>query len=830
MVGWEWREFGSRPLCFPSLALGLGVGLGGLTTGASFSIPILAALCAGISVWLGRRPFSHLLLLLAVALTGVALAHAAASTTVPAELREGGEFRLEGVLESVEPQADSITLQLAVARVEGVTVPASRFRARLFSHGTALSPWTPGQRVVLKARLKPLQPPLNWGESDLSAVWARRGVAFSGSVDASSVVPVSPPSRLKLWLVRTRQSLGVSAHRVAPNADAAALYATLAAGLRAELGKPWELQFSQSGLAHVLSVSGLHVAALALLSLKLLRQLLLWTWRGARTRDARRIAALFSIPPLWAYVIFTGNQAAAVRSAVMASTVFLALALWRQADALNSLALAAMALLIWDPASLLDLSLQLSFSAVLSLILLSGPIRAAIPLARPDPVAQGVARHLSRARETALQAFAASLAVTLGGAVLVAGTFHRLSVAGLFSNIVCMPLCGILTVLSAGGAALFVAWPPAALPFFWLGTRASQLLLFAVALFAKMPGAALPVPSFDLLGKLVFGAGLCALALARGRARWGWLLVPTAFLSLVIPSDWGGEDVVVTFLSVGQGDSTLLEVGRDAVLVDGGGVPGGSDPGERVVIPYLRERHIHRLRLTALSHPHPDHALGLISTLRAVPTEELWLPLGNRDGPLTDALVAAAGRAKVEQVGVGHAPLVLGAARLSILGPPLDSLLLKGVNDRSLILRLEHRNVSFLLPGDVEAAGEEQLPSEPVTVLKAPHHGSSTSSSSTFVRGARPRHVVFCVGRHNRFHFPHRPVVERYTAAGAACYRTDLQGAIRFRSDGESVRVETFVPDVRPSVRTAVEVSLPHDQDGGNDPGRPRPEGADREP
>src|SRR6185312_11325252 len=92
----------------------------------------------------------------------------------------------------------------------------------------------------------------------------------------------------------------------------------------------------------------------------------------------------------------------------------------------------------------------------------------------------------------------------------------------------------------------------------------------------------------------------------------------------------------------------------------------------------------------------------------------------------------------------------------------------------------------------VEGAGEELLAPGEVTVLKAPHHGSRTSSSAEFIHRVRPRHVIFCVGRHNRFGFPHPDVEARYQAEGARCYRTDLDGAVTVKSDGHDVQVETF--------------------------------------
>jgi competence protein ComEC len=769
--------------------MALGAELGGRVEGPSLKLLASAAFLALVTVLLRRRRLGHLSALAAFLLAGAGLARLEASVHVPSRLQEGGSALLEGDVESLAPGEDGVTLQLTVSSVHGLgTSPLPvRFGARLFAPGEP--PWTTGQRLLLSSSLKPLQTPGNWGEADFTEVWRRRGVRFTGTVDPKSVLTLSPPRSAERWLWRERRALGARAQAFAPRKEAAALFATLACGLRSELGREWEERFAQSGLAHVLSVSGLHVAALAVATLACLRFLLVRLWRRARG-DVRRVAALASLPPLWAYVLFTGTQAAAVRSAVMATVAYASLAVWRSADALNSLAFAALVLLAVDPASVRDLSLQMSFAAVLGLILLTRPLRDLIPLEAPRPEVPGLRGKLLRAREAALQTLCASVAVTLAGAPLVAASFHRLSLAGLVSNILCLPLCGALSAVSALAAATFVLAPALSVPFLWLGGWLSQLLLLCADRFARLPGAALPAPSLGPLELSALLVGLGALAFASGRRRWLFALAPLALASLFLPRP--RRDVSVTFLSVGQGDSIVIEAAGQTALIDGGGVPQGADPGERVVVPYLRERRIRGLALAALSHPHPDHALGLITALRALPTERLWLPAGNLDGPLTSALVSAAQGARVEEVETQHAPLRLGPATLSVWGPPQDRLLLKGVNDRSLVLKLTHGDVSFLFPGDLEAAGEEHLDPGPITVLKAPHHGSSTSSTPALLAHTHPRHVVFCVGAHNRFHFPHTPVVERYLAQGSQCFRTDLDGAVRFTSDGHSVRVERF--------------------------------------
>ncbi|MFL5349142.1 MAG: DNA internalization-related competence protein ComEC/Rec2 [Hyalangium sp.] len=750
---------------------------------------------------LARLPGAHLALLLALGLTGLGLAGFESRVEVPEELAEGGAAVLEGELERVDPFEDSTRVLLAVARagVEASSAVPAHFRASLYLHGGTPS-LLPGQRVRVEAKLQPLEPPSNPGEKNFTAVRQRQAVAFSGSAVAGRLLVLSAAPAWRQYVARTQDGLSVAVRRLAPSEDAAAFFLTLAAGQRAALDDSLEEAFSRSGLAHVLSVSGLHVAALALMTLALLRKVLVRLGGRFRGLEARRLAAPASVPFVWAYVVFTGNQPPAVRSAVMASVVLLGLALWRRSDGLNSLAAAAIVLVIWTPSSVVDLSLQLSFLAVLSLLLLTPALRGAIPIEPPDPKEERrVRRWLGQTRETILETFCASASATLASVPLVASAFGRASLAGLVSNIVCMPLCGLLTGFAAGGAAIFTVSPWLATPVLWGGAWVSELLLILTRFFAAVPFATVKLPTFGAGLTAMYAAGLAAWALGVGRWRFGVLLSPAALtIALLAPVLAPQPPLRITFLSVGQGDSAVLSSRGHYALVDGGGVPGGGDTGTRFVLPFLDHEHINRFDLAVLSHPHPDHALGMISTLAQVHTERLWLPAGSTDGDLSRKLIAAAAGAKVEEVQVGWPSFTLGEATLQVLAPPLpeDRELLEGVNDRSVVVLVRHGDVTVLLAGDVEEAGEEVMLDRlgPVTVLKAPHHGSRTSSTEPFLAKTRPRFVVFCVGRRNRFGFPHPEIIERYRALGTECFRTDVDGAVTLESDGRDVRLHGYLP------------------------------------
>jgi len=689
-------------------------------------------------------------------------------------------------------RAGRTRVELAVSRVDGAAV---RLRARLYPSGP-LPPLLPSQRVRLRSTLKPLSAQSNPGEASAFARHSRRALLYSGTFDPRGLLVLSEAAPAAVAVEAKRRALAAVAAGYAPSADAAHLYVALAAGLRADLGDAVEDEFARSGLAHVLSVSGLHVAALGVAARALVRWL--WVWlplRRLRRVDARTAALPFALLAVWGYTLFTGAQVPALRSAIMTTLLFAGAALKRRSDPSNALCLAGLVLLCLQPAAVADLSAQLSMLSAAALILLAPLVREVLPVPRPDPSREtGWRLAASRAREAAVVTLCASAAVVMTTAPLIASAFERLSLMGLVSNVVCLPLCTAAAVLAASGAGLFWISAPAAAPVVWLGAWSCELLLGASRLFAALPLSTISVTAPPAGAIAAWLLGLVGLCVARGRWRALGVAGLVAALGLwVAPRFERSSPLEVTFLAVGHGDAIVVSSGGRHALIDGGGTPGGADTGARFVLPYFKRRHIEALDLAVLSHAHPDHALGLQSVLRRVPAGRLWLPAGVGRGPLVSALLEA--RTPFTEVEAGAPPFELGEARIAVLGPPADRILLKGENDRSVVLRVQHGDVSFLLTGDLEEAGEEALETGAVTVLKAPHHGSRTSSSQGLLDRARPRFAVFCVGKNNRFGFPHAEVVERYEAAGARCYRTDLDGAITFHSDGREVTVETFRED-----------------------------------
>jgi competence protein ComEC len=740
----------------PALGLvaGISVGLQGLP----FPAAALAALPLVLSPWLSPAAFAAAGWLLA-----------ASGNALP-ELPAPGPALVEGRIVSVPDHwGDSVGFRLRTS--------AGKL---LDAYGPAAEwPLALGDRVRMAAELRVPPGPRNPGGRDAARRLAASGVALRAHATGPIVRTASPsPAAL---LERARERFGEAATRALP-AREAALVRAIGMGDRAALDRATTVSFTRSGLAHVLAVSGFHLVVVAFGLERVLRFLLLRVDAVATRVDPRRLSAAAVLPVALVYALATGGGVPVLRAALAAAVAFAGALFDREASTENVLALAALALLSADPGAALDPSLQLSFAAVAGLALWAGPFRRALPLGAP-------ARGSWRARllEPLVVGACATLAASAATAPVLAFHFRQLPLLGVLANVAAVPVGSALTVLSAlaaGAAAVSpaLAWPlvVACHPFAW------ALMELSDAAAAPRLGV-LGLASPGLAG--VGAATAAALVATRVRGPWRAAALAAAILSLVLPGPIraaaararGGLEVL--FVSVGQGDAALLRLPDGAaVLVDGGGAPeGGADPGARDVVPLLRDLGVRRLAAVFVSHPHPDHVLGLAAVAEAFPIDRVFSNGEAGDGASRDVLAALhpeplAPGARWERAGVAFE--VAGGDRI-----PLAS------NDASLVLRVVHGRTAFLFPGDVEARGEAAAASAgglAADVVKVPHHGSRTSSSAAFVDAVRPRYAVVSLASGNRFRFPHEEALARWRAAGAQVLRTD-EGAVRFLSDGRAV-------------------------------------------
>ncbi|MBI5166460.1 MAG: DNA internalization-related competence protein ComEC/Rec2 [candidate division NC10 bacterium] len=645
-----------------------------------------------------------------------------------------------------------------------------------------------GDRVRATLRLRRPRGFLNPGAFDYRSYQAARGVYLEGWVgEESSLAHLEGRggNSFLRWAFDLRQRMLRGLDRTMPPERAGLLKATIL-GDRSSLSSEANEAFLQSGTYHILAISGLNVSLLAGTFYFLLRVL----------RIPRRSRAFLSLILVNFYALLAGASPSVVRAALMTSLYLLALILDRESELWNTLALAALVLLIWNPWYLFDVGFQLTFAATAAII-------AGFSLIDIEAY--------SRPWRWPMGSILASGAATLATFPLLAIYFNRFSLVGVVANLPIVPLSGLITATGMLLSFVLLFIPGGLWPLNWLNSQLVGLLLYLARLFGSIPWASVRLYTPTLAMIALYYLLFISLILWR-RHPWAkraaLVLTPSLVALLVFhifyPSNEGR--LRMTFIDVGQGDSALLELpGGRTMLVDGGGVFDDSfDIGERVVAPYLWHRWIGKLDVLVLSHPHPDHLNGLRAILRLFNVGEVWDAAQPYFSPNYLAFQEELRRQKIPyrilEKGFeyrGFHPVsvsVLHPSRPFLAGSSRGSF--SDENSNSLVLRVKYGEVALLFPGDIEVEAEEQILKRgaeiQATVIKAPHHGGKTSSSPAFLERVKPKFAVASAGSGNRFRHPDPEAIDRYEEIGARVYRTDKNGAVTVTTDGRRVWVEPY--------------------------------------
>lgn len=551
----------------------------------------------------------------------------------------------------------------------------------------------------------------------------------------------------------------------------------LVTGDRSRLTNEIEKTYRRAGVFHVMAISGAHVAIVILAVYFTLR-------RVAGFDEVPAIGALLLLLPL--YALFCGSGAPVVRAVLVAAVVFGARLLSLDRPRGNALALAALLLLAWEPASFLDPGFQLTFSAMGAILWLSEPIGRALsglgPLSRP---------------------LAVSIAAQAGVLPIAAWHFHTMAPVAPPASVIAVPLAGLVVIL--GLVLVAVAGIGVLAPLVSSTLRLAVWLLNESASFAaSLPGASLAIPRPSTLWILSY-CGLLAL-LRHGPARLRVLAAVLLALVLVAPFRDGrtaSGRLELTALDVGHGDALVVSLpGGRRLLVDGGGLPGSSfDVGERVVLPYLLDHGGRRLDAVVSTHSDFDHIGGLFAVIEAMEVAEIWEGPPSGERPLHDAFRNEAERRRIpiRQLRAGESfewdGVVFEVLAAGGVGPASGF----DENDRSVVLRLTFGKSRILLTGDagtkLEQALLESYPDRlEADVLKVGHHGSRGSTSAPFLSAVSPRLAILSVRGGASRPLPARQVLERLRELGVDTLRTDESGAVTVRlgADG-GMEVETFV-------------------------------------
>ncbi len=666
---------------------------------------------------------------------------------------------------------------------------------------TDLSADDAGCRGLMRARLSAGRP-INAGDRLLvTGRWIARPGPLGrpdGILVVRSVRPLDAPVpaslRLRGAILRTTARLFGPR---APMVDALML------NRRADFDPELRQRYAESGLVHLLSISGFHLGLLAA-----------WAYLAFRALRFRRESALLLAAALgWSYVALIGWPAPAVRAAALTS--LLATARLRQRsvrpDAL--LAVTCLLVLLVDPWAIADLGAWLSASSLWGATIASRWSDRALGASWWWRTASG------------------SIGATLATAPITAAAFGTVAVVGIGLNLVAIPLAGVAVPGVAASLLTAPLWPSLAAALAAGAGAALAALDLLATLGAKVPGGHIVSatglsaawPWVALLGVVLFGIrGGATARVAAG--RWAWAAVLGAWGSLAwlegpLPTH-GGSNLTLHFLDVGQGDGAVIRTPAGHwLVVDAGPRTDHSDAGRRVVAPFLARQGVHRLSALIVSHAHADHLGGVEAVLERIPADLVLEPGELIPDPLylgfLDDLAASATPWRAVRAGDSFE---LDSVRFQVLHP--DTSWAEwgwDLNEDSVVLLVRYRGFAALFAGDAGMEAERRLHGRVgrVDVLKVGHHGSRSATSDSWLAELAPKAAVISVGEGNRYGHPAPEALQRLAAHGVEIWRTDRDGMVSVETDGrrmtiraagreETKSVDQAQPDRSPAPHGAV--------------------------
>jgi competence protein ComEC len=561
--------------------------------------------------------------------------------------------------------------------------------------------------------------------------------------------------------------------------DEAALLRGLLVGERGQVGPDLIEAFSDLGVIHILAVSGLHVGFVVLILVVL----------ASVFRVPYNLSAWLTILGLVLFCCLTNLKPPVIRASIMAAVLLFSGRLERKTDTYNTLAFAAILILLWRPQELFLPGFQLSFSAVLSIVYFYPKLYIRWPFT-------------SFARNRILRypggLAAVSIAAFLGTVPCTIIYFQKLPLLSVVSNLVVIPL----TFLSVAGcylAAIVNLISPFLAKLYGNFARLSIHLMIEFVQWC----AGLPFTHFDVYGigwlhLLFYVAVILMIFDSSPGTKKACCAGALVILNLLV---WRGvlddeNEMTITFIDVGQGDAVLLSMPGDRhILYDAGPRNPYFDAGEIIVAAYLRRMGIRRLEAVIVSHADSDHLGGVPYILSHFQVGAVWDNGQGKETRLYSEYLAL-----IDSLAIPRRVLRAGEVIrdfepvLFFTVHPSEPFLAQhgNQNESSLAFKLTYGETDVLLLGDVELDGERHmsgygawLQSE---LMKANHHGSNTSNSTFLIEYTQPKIVVASAGERNKFGHPSEEVLARFRHAGATVFRTDVDAAVVLTTDGMTLR------------------------------------------
>jgi len=714
--------------------------------------------------------YRFVLLLFAATLWSSAVMHHQLSHRLHAEF-DHREVLLSGTIADIpQVRGEYQRLLLEDLKIEGYPAPLPR-RVRLNWYQLRQVPHA-GERWQLRARLRQPRGLLNPAGFDFERWQFVEGIDAAGYViDARDNRRLQAAASLSLQNWRGR--LVDRIERDCADCRQPGLIKALALGVRGDIEPRARELLRDSGTAHLLAISGLHIGVVAMLFYALGR--FAWRLGGYRSGINRgELASLCGLSAALLYAALAGFSLPTLRALLMLAVVLLGMQFRRRIDLLQSLSLALLLILVIDPLAVGSGSFWLSFAALL--VISFNAFR------QPGPSRKW-------ARLLVLQCYFAILFAPV--LLLMFGQFNP---ASLPANLVAIPAVSLLILPAVLCASLLSALDLGAATLVF--ALADQGIVWLLGLLEWLLSTGLEPVSLAYYSTPLIMLSLLALGLLL-LPRWSGLPVAAAAmlaaLALWQPRALEFGEYELTILDVGMGSSALLRTRHHSLVYDfGPGRGQGYNSAELGLLPLIRQRGIGAPDLLVVSHVDQDHSGGLHAFVAD------YQPTRLLSGTPAELRQRFGLRHRVRSCHE-HPDWSWDGVRFRFL--KADPGTARSSNNRSCVLQILGHH-SALLPGDIEAAQESRLLHRygdglAADILMAPHHGSHTSSSQEFIERVNPAQVVFTLARNNRWRFPDPRVLARYRGHAARRWRSDHDGAVVFTSRRGELSIEAMREPVR---------------------------------
>ena len=600
---------------------------------------------------------------------------------------------------------------------------------------------------------------------------------FPESLEKTGEYQNTPGTIAAAWNHRVKNVL----ETILPQKESA-LAKAMITGDRDDIDAGIEELYTQAGVTHILCISGLHMSLLALYISVILRQIL---------HQSQRKTAAVTLGICMVFLFLTGFSPSSVRAVVMISLVCLGQMIYQRHEWLNSIALAALVILLVNPFYLWSAGFQLSFLSVLGIYVGS------------HVLPKGHTWYGKIGEMMGISFFAA-----LFGMPVAAYHFYYISTVSVLANLVILPLSGILlgcTMLAALCGMIFLP-----LGVFLAGPVyvIFQIYEKVCQLVTMIPYSYVAVGKPPVIGILCFYSLVCLICFYRPKLyfRAGTAVCTTILLVILLGNRLLWHRNTLAFLNVGQGDCAVLTTyDHRAIVIDGGGKYNkelGENTGTTILEPYLASKGVTQIDAVFLSHLDGDHSMGILELLNDMSAEGVYVSATKTvDTQMEEQLQEIVEKNQISLYTMKHGDMIHSTAlgEMECLFPIYEDQAVESENERSLVLRYVYGDTSVLFTGDLETKQESLLERnnliEETDILKVSHHGSKTASTESFLQALTPDTAVISCGANNLYGHPHQEVLERLSACGAEILRTDEMGSV----------VVTISPKGEAEVTTAAE-------------------------